>query len=181
MLENEDEIVFHATKMFQMIGIDFLSSDVKDTPRRFVRAISEITKKQDFDFSVFDAKGYSELIVEGGVDFFTLCEHHMLPFFGKVSIGYIPKFKIAGISKLARTVNFFSASPNTQEYLTKNILNFIVDKTDPLGAGVIITGKHLCQSMRGCKLDGLMTTSSYYGEMNKAKYKEEFARMSHIK
>ena len=129
----------------------------------------------EFNPTLFSANGYNQMILEKGIQFYTFCEHHMLPFFGVAHIGYIPDKKIVGLSKMARTVEYYSKGLNTQEYLTNNIARYLLYKLEPKGIGVIIEGRHLCQEMRGVKKRGNMTTSSLKGLfLSKTKVKQEF-------
>ena len=105
------------------------------------------------------------MIIETGIQYYTFCEHHLIPFFGKAVVGYIPDEKIIGISKLPRTVEYFSKRLNTQEYFTENIADFLMEKLNPKGLGVVVRGRHLCQEMRGIKKRGEMITSSLKGVM----------------
>ena len=118
----------------------------------------------EFNPTTFDAKGYNQMIMERGITYYTFCEHHMLPFFGTVDIGYIPDDKIIGISKLPRTVEYYSKMLNTQEYFTDNIAKYLQEKLKPKGIGVVVRGRHLCQEMRGIKKRGEMVTSCLYAE-----------------
>jgi len=115
------------------------------------------------------------MIVVKNINYYTFCEHHMLPFFGKVSIGYIPDKKIVGISKLPRTVEYFSKRLNTQEYFTDNIAKTIQENLNPLGVGVLVSGRHLCQEMRGVKKIGETITTCLLGRfLNESDVRKEF-------
>lgn len=152
----------------------------KDTPKRVAKAWKELLTPPHFNPTTFDANGYSQMIVEKNIQYYTFCEHHMLPFFGKVSIGYIPDGKIIGISKLARTVEYYSKGLNTQEYFTDNIANYLLEKLKPAGIGVLVSGRHLCQEMRGVKKKGDMITSCLKGNfLDDIKVKEEFLGICH--
>ena len=157
------------------VGEDIGRDGLKDTPMRVARAWKELLNPEPFDLRTFDSNGYDEMIVSKDIQYYTFCEHHLLPFFGKVSIGYIPNGKIIGLSKLARTVDYFSKRLNTQEYLTDNIANFLNDKLKPIGIGVVVTGRHLCQEMRGVKKKGKMITSALRGlKLDKSIARKEF-------
>ncbi len=157
----ENDIV----RVLERIGEDPTREGLIDTPKRVAKAWIELTTPPEFNATVFDANGYSQMIIEKNIQYYTFCEHHMLPFFGEVSIGYIPKDKIIGISKLSRCVEYYSKSLNTQEYFTDNIANYLQEKLNPLGVGVLVTGRHMCQEMRGVKKKGNMVTSCLKGEM----------------
>lgn len=148
---------------------------LKDTPIRVARAYNELLRADEPRITVFEANGYDQMIIDSGIEYYTFCEHHILPFFGTVKIGYLPNKKIIGLSKLARIVNYFSKRLNTQEYFTENIANYLQDKLNPKGVGVIVTGTHLCKVMRGAKSKGVMTTSALKGLfLEEKKVKEEF-------
>tara|TARA_Y100001938_G_C8048978_1_gene410528 strand:+ start:792 stop:1319 length:528 start_codon:yes stop_codon:yes gene_type:complete len=146
-----------------------------DTPKRVSKAWSELMTPPEFNPTIFSANGYDQMILERGITFYTFCEHHMIPFFGTVDIGYIPDKYIIGISKLPRTVEYYTKMLNTQEYFTNNIAQFLWDKLKPKGIGVVVRGRHLCQEMRGVKKRGEMITSSLKGAMLKnATARKEF-------
>ncbi len=160
------------------LGEDIDRDGIKDTPKRVAKAWRELLNPEPFDLTTFDSNGYDEMIISKDIQYYTFCEHHLLPFFGKVSIGYIPNGKIVGLSKLARTVDYFSKRLNTQEYFTDNIANYLNDKLKPVGIGVVITGRHLCQEMRGIKKRGNMLTSALKGAMlEKSEAKSEFIEL----
>lgn len=146
-----------------------------NTPERMVKAYRELLTPIEPNITVFDSNGYDQMIVEKDIEYFTFCEHHLLPFFGKVKIGYIPSKKIIGLSKLPRITEFFSHRLNTQEYFTQNIANYLQERLEPLGIGVLVTGTHLCQRMRGIKKYGEMVTSALKGIfLTQQSVKEEF-------
>lgn len=146
-----------------------------NTPERMVKAYRELLTPIEPDITVFDSNGYDQMIIEKDIEYHTFCEHHLLPFFGKVKIGYIPSKKIIGLSKLPRIVEYFSHRLNTQEYFTQNIANYLQEKLEPLGIGVLVTGTHLCQKMRGVKKHGEMVTSTLKGIfLTQQSVKEEF-------
>ena len=158
-----------------IMGEDVSRKGLIDTPKRVAKAWSELLTSPEFTATTFDAKGYDQMIVERDVKYYTFCEHHLLPFFGTVSIGYIPSAKIIGLSKLPRTIDHYSKRLNTQEYFTNNIAYFLNDILKPKGLGVVVKGRHLCQEMRGIKTRGEMITSSLKGNFqNDLNVKKEF-------
>jgi GTP cyclohydrolase IA len=141
-------------------GIDFDSEDhLKKTPARFVKMMRELTTPEKFEFTVFESD-LDEMIVVDNIRFYTLCAHHLLPFYGEAHIAYVPQGKIAGLSKFARAVRYHAASLNVQEQLTDNIAGFIEHKLDPLGVAVVMEAEHLCMTMRGIRSPGAKTTTS---------------------
>lgn len=147
---------------------------LQDTPRRVAKAYKELFFCEEPKLTTFSANGYDQLIIDKGIKYYTFCEHHLLPFFGTVKIGYLPDQSIIGLSKLARVVNYFSKRLNTQEYFTKNIADYIQNKLNPKGVGVIVTGTHLCKVMRGAKAEGEMVTSELLGVFRELAIREEF-------
>tara|TARA_Y100000310_G_C20675483_1_gene812794 strand:- start:2220 stop:2750 length:531 start_codon:yes stop_codon:yes gene_type:complete len=163
---------YNVREFLTIIGEDPDREGLKDTPKRVIKAWNEMLNPEEFNLTVFDSNGYDEMIVERELPFYTFCEHHLLPFFGSATIGYIPDKQIVGISKLARTLDYYARRLNTQEYLTQNIADYLNEQLKPLGVGVVIRARHLCQEMRGVKKRGEMVTSALKGlflEENKAK------------
>jgi GTP cyclohydrolase I len=156
-----------------------LREGLLDTPKRVAKMYNELLTPPKFNFTVFSANKYDEMIIEKGIEFFSLCEHHIIPFFGVVHVGYIPNKKIVGISKLSRTVEFFARRLQIQERMTQEIADYLEDKLKPKGVGVIIQARHLCQEMRGVKKRDLITiTSALKGVLlTKQKAREEFINL----
>jgi GTP cyclohydrolase I len=173
----EKEKLYNAFKTIIEIFGDGSEGQTK-TPIRMIKAYEEIlTSNLNLDLTTFESNGYDQMIVEKGIKYYTLCEHHFLPFYGEVKIGYIPNGKLIGLSKLARVVEHFSKRLNTQEYFTKNIASFLNEKLKPKGVGVVVTGFHLCQAMRGVKKEGEMITSELIGAFQDLKVREEFLKL----
>jgi GTP cyclohydrolase I len=140
-----------------------------NTPRRVAQSLLYLTKGYDqnpeevLNGALFTEE-YEEMIVHKDIDLFSLCEHHMLPFFGKAHVAYIPKHKIVGLSKLARLVEVYARRLQVQERLTNQIARIIMDKLDAQGVGVVIEAEHLCMRMRGVeKQNSLVITSAMLG------------------
>jgi GTP cyclohydrolase I len=134
---------------------------LRDTPARYQRFIKEFFEPRPFDMTVFaNEEGYDEMVVQTNIAFYSLCEHHLLPFFGYGAIAYIPNKKIVGLSKLARTLDHFSRRLQTQERITTQVAEFLADKLQPKGIGVVLTARHLCMEMRGVEKPGTQTTTS---------------------
>lgn len=136
------------------------SGHLKGTPQRFAKMLKTMTTPDEFEFTVFDANGLDEMVVVSNIPFYTFCAHHVIPFFGHAHVAYIPGNEIVGISKLARTVQYFSRKLNVQEELTAEIAAFINDKLDPVGTAVVMRAEHLCMTMRGVQVPGTKTTTS---------------------
>jgi GTP cyclohydrolase IA len=140
------------------------------TPARVARAFEYLTKGYSQDPKVilnqakFTEEDYQEMVLVRDIDFFSLCEHHILPFFGRAHVAYLPKHHIVGLSKIPRLVEVFSRRLQVQERLTTQIANTLMEELDPLGVGVIIRGEHLCMRMRGVeKQNSVVTTSAMLG------------------
>ena len=130
------------------------------TPKRYISFLKEFLAPQEFNFTAFNSEGMDEMIVQTNIPFYSLCEHHMVPFFGVAHIAYVPKGKIVGLSKLARTVDLYSHALQNQERITQQIAQRIEKELSPLGVGVVLTAKHLCMEMRGVKKHDTWTTTS---------------------
>ncbi|MDA1060615.1 MAG: GTP cyclohydrolase I FolE, partial [bacterium] len=156
----------------------------KETPKRFAKSLEKLFGGYKKDTSklltTFDGENYDEMIICKDIDFYSNCEHHIQPFFGQISIGYIPDKKIIGISKLPRIVEIFSRRLQNQERLTMQIADALSDLLNPKGVGVIVKAHHLCMMARGVeKQNATMTTSSYRGLFkNNAKTRNEFLRLT---
>ena len=108
----------------------------------------------------FDGEGYDQMILQTNIPFYSLCEHHLAPFFGAAHVAYIPNGRIVGLSKLARTVDKFACGFQNQERVTKQVAEYLMKHLQPLGVGVVIKAQHLCMAMRGVKKQGVDTTTS---------------------
>lgn len=153
------------------------------TPERMAKAMQFITQgyQQDATAILNSAKFHedvSEMIVVKDIELYSMCEHHMLPFFGKAHVAYIPDGWITGLSKIARAVDVFSRRLQVQERLTAEILDAIVQTLSPTGAAVVIEASHLCMMMRGVsKQNSVTTTSAFYGEFEKYPTRSEFLKL----
>jgi len=126
------------------------------------------------------AEKYDQMVIVKDIDFFSMCEHHMLPFYGKAHVAYIPNGYITGLSKVARVVDIFSHRLQVQERLTQQIKDCIQDTLHPLGTMVVVEAKHMCMQMRGIeKQNSITTTSAFSGAFNQAKTREEFMNLVH--
>jgi GTP cyclohydrolase I len=155
--------------ILKAIGEDPDREGLLKTPHRVAEALSFLTRgyAMDPEKVINDAlftEEYEEMILQKDIDFFSLCEHHMLPFFGKAHVAYIPHHKIVGISKLARLVDVFARRLQMQERMTNQIATTIMDKLDALGVAVVLEAEHLCMRMRGVeKQNSYVITSSLLG------------------
>lgn len=153
-------------------GDDPEREGLTDTYRRFIESRQELFsgyhKNPNEVVTLFDSEGYDEMIICRDIDFFSTCEHHMLPFYGRAHIGYIPSEKIIGISKFARVTDIFAKRLQNQERLTTQIAEFLNDTLKPHGLGVILEAEHLCIKSRGAdKQNSTVTTSSFKGSFKR--------------
>jgi GTP cyclohydrolase IA len=155
--------------ILKALGEDPDREGLVKTPYRVTQALTFLTQgyQQDPAKVINDAvftEDYEEMIVQRDIDFYSLCEHHLLPFFGRAHVAYIPHHKIVGISKLARLVDVYARRLQVQERLTNQIANIIMEKLDPLGVAVVIEAEHLCMRMRGVeKQNSMIITSTLLG------------------
>jgi GTP cyclohydrolase I len=156
-------------EILRSIGENPQREGLVKTPERVARMYTELLGgyRQDpldlINNALFDVE-YDDMVIVRDIEFFSLCEHHMLPFMGRAHVAYIPKKKVIGLSKIPRIVDMFSQRLQVQERLTRQIADFLCDTIDPLGAGVMIEALHLCSMMRGVKKhDARMTTSAMVG------------------
>lgn len=132
-----------------------------ETPKRYMKFLDEfLHREKAFEFTTFSSEGMDEMVVVSGIEFYSMCEHHMVPFFGTATVGYLPNGKIVGLSKLARTVDFYARNLQNQERITTQIVERLVAELAPIGAGAVLKAQHLCMSMRGVKKPGAITTTS---------------------
>lgn len=160
----EKEIAELVQKVIEHFDADPKREGLQETPKRVAKAYFELLGGYEIDPSIhykkFESNGFSEMVTATNIDFYSLCEHHMIPFFGKVNIGYIPNGHVLGLSKFARIVDVFARRLQTQENLTKQILESINEHMQPKGVVVQIQAKHMCVSMRGVKNQGFETITT---------------------
>jgi GTP cyclohydrolase I len=166
-----------------LLGEDPNREGLLKTPERIAKAMQFITQgyQQDACAILDSAKFHedvSEMIVVKDIELYSMCEHHMLPFYGKAHIAYIPNGWITGLSKLARVVDVYSRRLQVQERLTTQILDAITETLKPIGAAVVVEAAHLCMMMRGVsKQNSVTTTSAFFGEFEKIQTRDEFLKL----
>ncbi|MCE2849500.1 MAG: GTP cyclohydrolase I FolE [bacterium] len=176
-------LIEHYRSSIGLLGEDPEREGLLKTPERVAKSMQVLTQGYQIDAKMIlnSAKFHedvSEMIIVKDIELYSLCEHHMLPFFGKAHIAYIPNGWITGLSKIARVVDTYSRRLQVQERLTTQILNAIQETLNPLGVAVVIEASHLCMMMRGVqKQNSVTTTSAFCGEFEKNETRSEFIRL----
>ena len=180
-----EELADHYRRTLQLLGEDPEREGLQKTPMRVAKAMQFLTQgyTQDANEVLRQAlfrEDYSQMVIVKDIDFFSLCEHHMLPFYGKAHVAYIPNGYITGLSKIARVVDIFAHRLQVQERLTLQIKQCIQNTLHPLGVMVVVEARHMCMQMRGVeKQNSITTTSEFSGAFNQAKTRQEFMNLLH--
>lgn len=151
---------WHFQQLLAQLGENVDREGLRETPKRYVKFLREFLKPTPFNFTCFDAEGADEMILQTNIPFYSLCEHHVAPFFGFANVAYIPNGKIVGLSKLARTVDLYANKLQNQERITTQIAERLNHELQPLGVAVTLKAQHLCMCMRGVKKHDTWTTTS---------------------
>jgi len=159
MLGHRDPAEVAASDFLRSIGVDLAKEHHRGTPRRLAAAMKELTVREEFKFTTFEAKSQN-MITLGPIPFYTLCAHHTLPFHGHAWIGYVPDERIAGLSKFARAVGYVAKGFHVQEELTTELHDFLNGKLQPKGLAIVMKAEHMCMAMRGVRASGVITTTS---------------------
>jgi len=176
----EDTIV----RMLEFIGEDPRREGLRETPARVVRSWAELFAGYGQDpaaiMKVFEDGACNEMVVLRDIDFYSTCEHHLLPFYGRAHVAYIPNGKVIGLSKIARLVEIYARRLQIQEKMTGEVADAMCDYLDPKGVAVVVEGRHLCMCSRGIqKLNGIMTTSALRGSFTEPQVRAEFQALIH--
>ena len=183
--EGLEDLADHYRRTLQLLGEDPEREGLLKTPMRVAKAMQFLTQgyTQDAHEVLRQAlfrEDYSQMVIVKDIDFFSLCEHHMLPFYGKAHVAYIPNGYITGLSKIARVVDIYAHRLQVQERLTLQIKQCIQDTLHPLGVMVVVEARHMCMQMRGVeKQNSITTTSEFSGAFNQAKTRQEFMNLLH--
>ena len=183
--EGLEELASHYESILKLLGEDSTREGLLKTPMRVAKAMQVLTRGYQMDAHkvLTDAlfkEDYSQMVIVKDIDFFSLCEHHMLPFYGKAHVAYIPNGYITGLSKIARVVDIYAHRLQVQERMTQQIKDCIQDTLKPLGVMVVVEAKHMCMQMRGIeKQNSITTTSDFSGAFNQAKTRQEFMNLIH--
>jgi GTP cyclohydrolase IA len=177
------ELVDHYRSCLNLLGEDADREGLIKTPERVAKAMQYLT--QGYQLNAVDIlnsakfnEEVNEMVIVKDIELYSMCEHHMLPFFGKAHIAYIPNGYITGLSKIARVVDVYARRLQVQERLTTQVLDAIREALNPIGVAVVIEAKHLCMMMRGVqKQNSVTTTSAFSGEFEKDKTRSEFLKL----
>lgn len=178
-----EELKGHYEQILSLLGEDVNREGLLKTPERVAKAMQTLTRGYRMDpkavlNSAKFQEDYRQMVIVKDINFYSLCEHHMLPFYGKAHVAYIPNGYITGLSKIARVVDIFSHRLQVQERMTTQIKECIQETLNPLGVMVVIEAKHMCMQMRGVeKQNSITTTSDFTGAFNQAKTREEFMNL----
>ncbi|MBS1502319.1 MAG: GTP cyclohydrolase I FolE [Bacteroidetes bacterium] len=178
-----DSLSGHYKEVLEQIGEDPQREGLLKTPERVAKAMLFLTQGYDLNAeeilkSAMFKEEYSQMVVVKDIEVYSMCEHHMLPFFGKAHVAYIPNGHVVGLSKIPRIVDVFARRLQVQERLTNEIRDCIQNTLNPLGVGVVIECRHLCMSMRGVqKQNSVTSTSAFSGEFYKEKTRTEFLNL----
>jgi GTP cyclohydrolase IA len=173
----------HYRESLSLLGEDAEREGLLKTPERVAKAMQYLTHGYQIDAKAIlnSAKFHeevSEMVIVKDIELYSMCEHHMLPFFGKAHVAYIPNGWITGLSKIARVVDVYARRLQVQERLTHQIMDSIKETLNPLGVAVVIEASHLCMMMRGVqKQNSVTTTSAFWGEFEKNETRSEFIRL----
>lgn len=181
--ERLEQLKGHYTEVLRLLGEDVEREGLMKTPERVSKAMLNLTQGYRMNphevlMSARFSEPYKHMVVVKDIDFFSMCEHHILPFYGKAHVAYIPNGYITGLSKIARVVDIFSHRLQVQERMTTQIKECIQETLNPLGVMVVIEARHMCMQMRGVeKQNSITTTSDFTGAFKQAKTREEFMNL----
>ena len=183
--EGLEQLAAHYRDILSLLGEDPDREGLQKTPLRVAKAMQVLTRGYGMDAhevlrQALFKEDYSQMVIVKDIDFFSLCEHHMIPFYGKVHVAYIPNGYITGLSKIARVVDIYSHRLQVQERMTLQIKECIRETLKPLGVMVVVEAQHMCMQMRGVeKQNSITTTSDFCGAFNQAKTRQEFMNLIH--
>ena len=181
--ERTKQLSYHYQEILKLLGEDPEREGLLKTPLRVAKAMQFMTQgysqnPEEILSSALFKEDYRQMVIVKDIEIYSLCEHHMLPFYGKAHVAYIPNGYITGLSKIARVVDIFSHRLQVQERMTLQIKDCIQETLNPLGVMVVVEAKHMCMQMRGVeKQNSITTTSDFTGAFNQAKTREEFMNL----
>ena len=182
-METLERLQYHYSEILKLLGEDPAREGLLKTPLRVAKAMQTLTRGYEMDpVEVLNTakfkEPYNQMVIVKDINFYSLCEHHMLPFYGKAHVAYIPNGYITGLSKIARVVDIFSHRLQVQDRMTLQIKACIQEALQPLGVMVVVEARHMCMQMRGVeKQNSITTTSDFCGAFNQAKTREEFLQL----
>ena len=182
-MDHTEQLQRHYAEILKLLGEDPDREGLLKTPLRVAKAMQTLTRGYGQDpvavlNSAKFSEPYNQMVIVKDINFYSLCEHHMLPFYGKAHVAYIPNGFITGLSKIARVVDIFSHRLQVQERMTLQIKDCIQEALQPLGVMVVVEARHMCMQMRGVEKDNSVTTTSdFCGAFNQAKTREEFLQL----
>lgn len=169
----------HFESVLHLLGHDTQREGLKETPKRYIKFLNEFCTPPDFEFTTFEKENYDQMIIVKEIPFYSLCEHHLAPFFGTAHIAYIPNKRIVGLSKIPRTLEKFSRRPQNQERITNQVAEYLMENLKAKGVGVILEARHMCVEMRGVEKPGCVTiTSALLGNFKDHNVKSEFISLT---
>ena len=183
--EGLEQLAQHYREILTLLGEDPEREGLEKTPMRVAKAMQVLTRGYQMDAhevlrQALFKEDYSQMVIVKDIDFFSLCEHHMIPFYGKVHVAYIPNGYITGLSKIARVVDIYSHRLQVQERMTLQSKECIQQTLKPIGGMVVVEARHMCMQMRGVeKQNSITTTSDFCGAFNQAKTRQEFMNLIH--
>ena len=181
--EQTEKLIFHYKEIIKLLGEDPSREGLLQTPFRMAKAMQFLVNGYNTDpseiiSSAMFKEDYRQMVIVKNIDFYSMCEHHILPFFGQVHVAYIPNGYITGLSKIPRVVDAFARRLQVQERLTTQIKDCIQQTLNPLGVMVVIEAQHMCMQMRGVeKQNSITTTSDFTGAFEREKTREEFMNL----
>ncbi len=181
--ESTEKLAYHYKEILKLIGEDSEREGLIKTPLRVAKAMQFLNQGYSVDpseilKSAMFKEDYSQMVLVKDIELYSMCEHHMLPFFGKAHVAYIPNGQVTGLSKIARVVEAFARRLQIQERLTNQIKNCIQDTLNPMGVAVVIEAQHMCMQMRGVqKQNSVTTTSAFTGAFTKEATRDEFIHL----
>ena len=179
-VEEANRIAVHVRGILTELGLDLDDPNLQETDQRVARMYQEmfhgLKEGSEPEITTFpNDEGYKAMVMERDLPFYSMCAHHLVPFYGHAHIAYIPSDRIIGLSKFSRILEFYAKRPQLQERLTEQVVDCLVKRLDPIGAMVVIEARHLCVEMRGVKKPGALTvTSAIRGIFHKRPIREEF-------
>lgn len=179
--ETNTDVEENFRRILEHLGEDPTREGLVETPKRYIKFLKQFLTKDEFNFTTFENEGTDEMIIQKDIPFFSLCEHHVAPFFGTATVAYIPGERIVGLSKLARTVRHYASNLQNQERITSQVAERLQEELQPLGVAVTLSARHFCMEMRGVKTHDVHTVTSKLTGAFKEKADTRAEYMGHLK